>query len=78
MQQYAIQQVSGQRVQVPVAEDGTIDEDALRQSANIPSDRALVLQRSDGTNLLVNPGQRLRVSPGDRFFDAPRHTRGGY
>ncbi|HNQ22527.1 MAG TPA: hypothetical protein PKK06_05475 [Phycisphaerae bacterium] len=76
MQHYAIQHVNGQPLKVPVAPDGSIDVDVLCQLANVAPDRALVLQRPDGSNQLVPRGQKLTVRPGAQFVDAPTHRRG--
>ena len=76
MQQYAIQHVNGRSLQVPLERDGSIDVDLLRQLANIAPDRALVLQRSDGSNQLIPRGQKLKVQPRSQFVDAPVHRRG--
>ena len=61
MQHYAIQHVNGQPVSVPTAPDGSIDVDVLCGLANIAPDRALVLQQPNGSNLVVNRGQRIKV-----------------
>lgn len=76
MQHYAIQRVNGHPVKVPVERDGSIDVDVLCGLASIPQGRTLVLQRPDGSNLVVNRGNKIKVAPGSLFLDAPAHTRG--
>lgn len=58
------------------AEDGSVQVDDLRAAADISNDRELILQLSDGSNRIVNPGENLRLSPDQFFRDAPRHIRG--
>ena len=73
---YAMQKVNGRPYQVPVLRDGSIDADVLRALAKIPPDRVLVLQQPDGANVVVPPGQKVKVRPDACFVDAPRHVRG--
>jgi hypothetical protein len=68
--------VNGRVVEVPTLEDGSVDSDALRRAARIPRDRPLIIQRRDGRNVIVNPGQKMRITPGDFCTDAPKHDRG--
>ena len=68
--------INGREVEVPTKADGTIDSEALKTVAGIPADRPLVLMRPDGSNHLINPGQKVVVNPGQYFSDLPRHTRG--
>lgn len=76
MQHLAIQTVNGRPVKIPTDPDGSIDVDILCRLANIAPERALVLQRSDGSNLVVNRGQKIKIQPRSFFVDAPTHTRG--
>jgi len=69
--------MNGQTFNIPTAPDGRMDSDDLRQAAGVAEDRPLIMQRRDGTNLLVNPGEKMLVSPGEYFMDAPAHRRGG-
>ena len=70
------QMVNGQVVEVPSEPGGRIDSDALRLAAGVPEDRPLIMQMPDGNNQLVNPGEKLRINPGQYFVDAPFHRRG--
>jgi len=70
------QMVNGQVVDVPTDSGGRVDSDSLRTAAAVPSNRPLILQMPDGSNQLVNPGEKLRINPGQYFMDAPRHERG--
>jgi hypothetical protein len=76
MHHYAIQKVNGRAFKIPVERDGSIDVDVLCRLANIAPNRALVLQRSDGSNLVVNRGNKIKVAPHSFFVDAPTHVRG--
>ena len=69
--------INGRIVDVPTSDDGGVDSTILRQAANIPPDRPLILQLPDGTNKLINPEEKLKVEPGQYFVDAPAHIRGG-
>jgi hypothetical protein len=68
--------INGRVVDVPTDSTGTLDSDALRVEAKIPEDRPLVLQLPNGKNLIINPGESIRVDPGQYFVDAPIHRRG--
>jgi hypothetical protein len=69
--------VNGRVVEVPTDNSGGLDSDALRAAAGVPDDRPLVLQKPDGTNQVINPGEKIFVQPGQYFMDAPAHRRGG-
>jgi hypothetical protein len=70
------QRINGMQVRVPVDADGTIGTDDLRRVGGIRQNRPLILQQADGTNRFINPGERLRVKPGQYYLDAPLHDRG--
>ncbi len=67
---------NGRIVEVEIGPDGTIDSETLRKAAGIPSERPLIAQLADGRNIQVNPGDRVKVKPGQTFIDAPVHDRG--
>jgi hypothetical protein len=77
MKYLTVQRVNGKPVEVPMSPDGSIDVDVLCQLANLPANRTLVLQRPDGSNVVVNRGQKIKVQPRSFFIDAPQHKRGG-
>lgn len=68
--------MNGELYDLPTDRDGSVDSDDLRRVAGVTADRPLIVQRSEG-NQLVNPGEKLRVKPGEHFLDAPAHRRGG-
>lgn len=70
------QMVNGKMVDVPLEHDGSLDSDVLREVASIPKNRTLVQQLANGENILVNPGQQIKVNPSDYFRDVPDHVRG--
>jgi hypothetical protein len=70
------QMINGIRIDVSADADGAIDASALYQAAGVSPSRQLVLQLPDGRNLIVNPGQRLRVNPNQCFANIPVHERG--
>ena len=69
--------VNGRIVELPTEADGSIREDLLRRAAGIAADRALIVQMPDGSNRVVNQGERLPVTDDQSFLDAPKHKRGG-
>ena len=69
--------VNGRIVELPTDPDGSIREDLLRRAAGIAADRALIVQMPDGSNRVVNQGERLPVTDDQSFLDAPKHKRGG-
>jgi hypothetical protein len=70
------QVVNGKIVELQTEADGSFDADALRNAAGIDPNRAFVVQMPDGTNRVVNPGERLSAAPEQSFMDAPKHKRG--
>ena len=68
--------INGREVDLETAVDGSVISDALRWALDIPDDRPLILQSPDGTNQVVNPGEKMQLKPGQRFMDAPAHKRG--
>jgi hypothetical protein len=72
----AIHMVNGKQVDIPMESDGSVDSDVLREVAGIDEDRPLVLQRPDGRNEIINPGEKPVVRPGSHFRDVPVHQRG--
>jgi hypothetical protein len=68
--------VNGRLVELSTERDGSIDSDRLRKAAGIPDDRPLILQMPDGSNRVVNPGERVYLKPGESIIDAPEHKRG--
>ena len=69
--------INAQVRDIPVNPDGTIDADAFRTSAGVPPNRILVLQRSDGSNQILNPGESHGVQPEDVITALPDGKRGG-
>jgi len=67
----------GKKYTVPTAEDGSIDDAAIREAIAVAGDRVLIRQRGDGLNEVINPGQKLFVESDDRFTDQPIRERGG-
>ena len=70
------QMVNGRIVDVPTDHDGGVNSNDLRRAAGVPDNRPLILQMPDGTNQVVNFGEKLKVQPNQYFVDAPAHTRG--
>lgn len=69
--------VNGKMFELPTEPDGSVDSNRLRKAAGIPDDRPLILQMPDGSNRVINPGERVYLRPGEAVIDAPEHVRGG-
>ncbi len=69
--------VNGQLFELPTEPDGSVDSNRLRKASGIPEDRPLILQMPDGSNRVINPGERVYLRPGEAVIDAPEHVRGG-
>jgi hypothetical protein len=68
--------VNGRIVEVFAEADGSVPSAAVRQAANIPQDRPLILQLPDGSNKIINPGENVPLTSDQFFIDAPAHKRG--
>jgi hypothetical protein len=68
--------INGKQISIPVAADGTAPADVLREAAGIPSNRALILHQPNGSNQLVNPGQRVQCGDLPHFSDVPQAVLG--
>ena len=68
--------MNGRKVHVPTDGSGQIDSDDVRRGAGVDDERPLVLSKSDGTNVVINPGERLLAADGDSLMDMPLHKRG--
>ena len=68
--------INGREFEVRANADGSVPADDIRRAAGIPSDRALVLKRPDGSNQVINPGEKIYAASGGHFADMPSHRRG--
>ena len=73
-----IHMVNGRQVNVPLDSDGKLDSYNLRKIAGIDKSRSLILQMPDGSNQIINPGEKLMLNPGSHFSDQPGSIRGTY
>lgn len=69
--------ISGRRLDVPIAAEGSIDAAVIRYIAQVPSNLVLILQRADGTRFAINPQPGVRLNPAECFSDAPMLVCGG-
>ena len=67
---------NGSLMDIPVSDDGFVDPAEVHRRLGGDQSRALVLQRPDGRNEVVNPGTPFLPSPGDRLLDLPITIRG--
>ena len=70
--------VNGKWVEIPVDGNGVCTEEAVRESANIPIGRSLVLQVPGGSNRLLFPGERFFFPENFPITDVPAHKRGAF
>lgn len=68
--------INGMDIEIPTNHDGTFDSDDLRKFGGIPHNRRLVLQRRDGGNQIINPGQKVAIRPEDHVIDLSITERG--
>ena len=62
--------------EIPVDTDGHINSDHIRRAARIPPDRVLIAKRRDGSNEVINPGERIRPNSDVQFADMPLSEQG--
>lgn len=68
--------INGREMNVPTQQDGSVYVEDIYSAAAIPATRALIRQKKDGSNELLNPGDRIQVHPDDYYIDAPTGKRG--
>jgi hypothetical protein len=68
--------INGELYEIPVQEDGSVYSEDVRQASGTPSYRALVLQDRKGNNRIINPGEKINLSPEDHLMDMPVSIRG--
>jgi hypothetical protein len=66
----------GREREIPTDSEGNADAVEVRRAANIPDDRAMILQRPSGENFVVPKRGRVHVDPWDRFMETSRAERG--
>ena len=66
----------GREIEIPTDSDGNADVEQIRDAANVPGSRALIRQNPSGQNTVMPRHGRVRISPHDRFMNAPRAKRG--
>ena len=68
--------INGQEYEIPTNPDGSVDADVVRRAADIPPGHTMMIQRTDGSNIVINPGSKTRIRPEDHIASAPAHRRG--
>ena len=68
--------INGQEIDVPADADGSVSSEIIRGAGNLDSARVLMQRSPDGSNKIINPGERVYVGPYDHFDSAPAHKRG--
>ena len=68
--------VNGKIVELTTEPDGSIRADDLMRAAGIPAGREFIIQMPDGSNRVVNQGEKLSGNEEQFFVDAPKHKRG--
>lgn len=68
--------INGTPYKIPMDEDGSVPVSVLRQLSGTPANRPLVQQNPDGTNVLLNDGDRASLKPEDHITHCPAAVRG--
>ncbi len=68
--------VGGREIHVPSDSDGNVDVRQVRQAAGIPDDRALIVQRPSGENVITPRRGRITIDPYSHAMEAPIARRG--
>jgi len=68
--------INGQWVEVPTRPDNVYNTEEIRRIAQIPSDRALLLQSPSGENILLARNQNFYFPENWGITDVPIHKRG--
>lgn len=68
--------INGQEHEIPVNPDGTISVEVVRRRAGIPSGRAIIMKKPDGSNEVINSGEKLMINPDQHLCDMPITVRG--
>jgi len=69
--------MNGREFDVPSDERGNVQAVDVRRVANVPDDRAVILQKPTGENFIVPKNGRIAVNPYENsFIDSPRGIRG--
>lgn len=68
--------VNGREVDIPTDAADAVETNVIRQAQGIPQDRPLLLQRPDGGNEIINPGEKRKFHPGSHIRECPLHIRG--
>jgi len=69
-------QINDKVYDIPTNPDGTFDVNTIRDIADIPPDRVLILQNKDGSNRIINPNEKVNINPEDCISDLAPTVRG--
>jgi hypothetical protein len=70
--------INGRFVELRSNPDGSVDTDQLRKLGGIPDGSPLIHQLPDGSNRVINPGEKVRIPANQYFTHMPAHIRGGW
>ena len=68
--------INGKWVDCNAGPDGQVNTEDLKEAANIPPDRSLVLQAPDGSNRVLPSNVSFAFPKDFNIIDVPAHRRG--
>jgi hypothetical protein len=67
---------NGREIEVPTDSEGNVDVHEVRRMANIPENRMLIQQHSNGNNNILPKYGIVPINPYDHFVDSAPAKRG--
>jgi hypothetical protein len=68
--------VNGREREVPSDERGNVQAVDVRRAANVPDNRAIIMQKPTGENMIVPKNGHIAIDPYANFIDSPTARRG--
>lgn len=66
----------GRKIDIPTDLDGNVDVKIVRERADVPPKRMLMLQNKDGRNIVLPSKGPVKLKAYSYLWDAPRMRRG--
>jgi len=71
-----VRMIGGREIEIPTDSDGRADVQQVREVFDVPPNRALIRQTSQGQNIVVPKQGKIPINPYDYFLEVPRAIRG--
>lgn len=68
--------MNGREIDVPSDDQGNVQVVDVRRAANVPEDRAIIVQQPTGENFIAPKTGQIAINPYTNFLDSPRAKRG--